>query len=58
MFLLQSTTPEETALLIVICRKIVQCHFSPRTFSLVIGEDRLVFLHDVGEEESSSYLNV
>lgn len=28
------------------------------TFSLVVGEDRLVFLHDIGEEESSAHLTL
>lgn len=28
------------------------------TFSLVIREDGLVFLHDVGEEESSAHFTV
>lgn len=28
------------------------------TFSLVVGEDRLVFLHDVGEEESFAHLTL
>ncbi len=50
-------TREETALLIVICSRAVQWHFFC-TFSLVVGEDRLVFLHDVGEEESSARLIV
>ena len=58
MFSLHNTTPEETALLIVICSEIARCHFSPYTFSLVVGEDRLVVAHDVGEEEPSARLAV
>lgn len=42
----------------VTCRIIVQCHFLSCTFALVVKEDRVVFLHDVGEEESSAHFAV
>lgn len=58
MFLLQNITPEETASLIVTRCRMVQCHFFPCTFSLDIGEDGLVLLHDVGKEESFAHLTL
>lgn len=54
MFLLQNIKPAETAALIVMGYRRVEYLLFSSTFPLVVVEDSLVSLHDVGEEESSA----